>query len=41
MRYHVVTTRIGFLAPPRALDGAYLSVIDAQERKLGIDTYLL
>ncbi len=42
MRYHVVTTRIGFLgASLGALDGAYLSVIDAQERKVGIDTYLL
>ena len=42
MRYHVATTRIGFLgASLGALDGAYLSVIDAQERKLGIDTYLL
>lgn len=41
-RYHVVTTRIGFLgASLGALDGAYLSVIDAQERKVGIDTYLL
>jgi hypothetical protein len=42
MRYHVVTTRIGFLgASLGALDGAYLSVIDARERKVGIDTYLL
>src|SRR5258705_46469 len=42
MRYHVATTGIGFLgASLGALDGAYLSVIDAQERKLGIDTYLL
>jgi hypothetical protein len=41
-RYRVVTTRIGFLgASLGALDGAYLSVIDAQERKVGIDTYLL
>lgn len=41
-RYHVVTTRIGFLgASLGALDGAYLSVIDAQERKVGIDAYLL
>src|SRR5690242_16178960 len=41
-RYHVVTTRIGFLgASLGALDGAYLSVIDAQERKVGIATYLL
>ena len=41
-RYHVTTTRIGFLgASLGALDGAYLSVIDAQERKVGIDTYLL
>jgi len=41
-RYHVATTRIGFLgASLGALDGAYLSVIDAQERKIGIDTYLL
>ena len=41
-RYHVVTTRIGFLgASLGALDGAYLSVIEAQERKVGIDTYLL
>src|SRR5690242_5630503 len=41
-RYHVVTTRIGFLgASLGALDGAYLSVIDDQERKVGIDTYLL
>jgi hypothetical protein len=41
-RHHVVTTRIGFLgASLGALDGAYLSVIDAQERKVGIDTYLL
>ncbi len=42
MRYHVVTTSIGFLgASLGALDGAYLSVIDARERKVGIDTYLL
>ena len=41
-RYHVVPTRIGFLgASLGALDGAYLSVIDAQERKVGIATYLL
>jgi hypothetical protein len=41
-RYHVATTRIGFLgASLGALDGAYLSVIDARERKIGIDTYLL
>jgi len=41
-RYHVVTTRIGFIgASLGALEGAYLSVIDAQERRLGIDTYLL
>jgi len=41
-RYHVVTTRIGFLgASLGALEGAYLSVIDVQERKVGIDTYLL
>ena len=41
-RYHMVTTRIGFLgASLGALDGAYLSVIDAQEGKVGIDTYLL
>jgi len=38
----VVPTRIGFLgASLGALDGAYLSVIDAQERKVGIDAYLL
>jgi pimeloyl-ACP methyl ester carboxylesterase len=41
-RYRVVTTRIGFLgASLGALDGAHLSVIDAQERKVEIDTYLL
>ena len=41
-RYHVVTTRIGFIgASLGALEGAYLSVIDAQERRVGIDTYLL
>jgi hypothetical protein len=41
-RYHVATTRIDFLgASLGALEGAYLSVIDAEERKIGIDTYLL
>ena len=41
-RYHVAATRIAFLgASLGALDGAYLSVIDARERKIGIDTYLL
>ena len=41
-RYHVATTRIDFLgASLGALEGAYLSVIDAEERKIGIDRYLL
>jgi hypothetical protein len=41
-RYNVKTTRINFLgASLGALEGAYLSVIDAEERKIGIDTYLL
>jgi len=41
-RYHVATTRVDFLgASLGALDGAYLSVIDSEERKIGIDRYLL
>src|ERR1700730_10989078 len=41
-RYNVETTRINFLgASLGALEGAYLSVIDAEEQKIGIDTYLL
>ena len=41
-RYDVVTTRIGFMgASLGALEGAYLSVIEAQERRIGIDTYRL
>ena len=41
-RYNVKITRINFLgASLGALEGAHLSVIDAQERKIGIDTYLL
>jgi len=41
-RYHVATTRVDFLgASLGALDGAYLSVIDTEERKIGIDRYLL
>ena len=41
-RYHVVTTRIDFMgASLGALEGAYLSVIDAEERKIGIERYLL
>src|SRR6266496_4655782 len=41
-RYKLKITRINFLgASLGALEGAHLSVIDAQERKIGIDTYLL
>jgi hypothetical protein len=41
-RYNVETPRINFLgASLGALEGAYLSVIDADEQKIGIDTYLL
>jgi hypothetical protein len=41
-RYDVKTTSINFLAVSLgALEGAYLSVIDADERKIGIDKYLL
>jgi hypothetical protein len=40
--YKVDPTRIAFMgASLGALEGAYLSVIDAEERKIGIDTYLL
>jgi hypothetical protein len=41
-RYNVTTTGIHFMgASLGALEGAYLSVIDAEERKIGIDRYLL
>jgi hypothetical protein len=41
-RYDVKTTSINLLAVSLgALEGAYLSVIDADERKIGIDKYLL
>jgi len=41
-RHNVKTTSINFLAVSLgALEGAYLSVIDADERKIGIDRYLL
>jgi len=41
-RYNVTTTGIKFIgASLGALEGAYLSVIDAEERKIGIDRYLL
>jgi hypothetical protein len=41
-RYNVTTTGIRFMgASLGALEGAYLSVIDAEERKIGIDRYLL
>ena len=41
-RYNVTTTGIKFMgASLGALEGAYLSVIDAEERKIGIDRYLL
>ena len=41
-RHNVKTTSINFLAVSLgALEGAYLSVIDADERKIGIDKYLL
>jgi len=40
--YRVEPTRIAFMgASLGALEGAYLSIIDANERKIGIDTYLL
>jgi hypothetical protein len=41
-RYDVKITGLNFLgASLGALEGAYLSVIDADERKIGIDRYLL
>jgi hypothetical protein len=41
-RHNVTTTGIHFMgASLGALEGAYLSVIDAEERKIGIDRYLL
>jgi len=41
-RYHVKTTAINFLAVSLgALEGAYLSVVDAEQKKIGIDKYLL
>jgi len=41
-RYNVQITGISFLgASLGALEGAYLSVIDAEERKIGIEKYLL
>jgi len=41
-RYNVEITGISFLgASLGALEGAYLSVIDAEERKIGIEKYLL
>ncbi len=41
-RYQVPITGIGFMGVSLgALEGAYLSVIDADERKIGIDKYLL
>jgi len=41
-RHDVKITRINFLgASLGALEGAHLSVIDAEARKIGIDTYLL
>src|SRR5436190_17601903 len=41
-RYSVKVTRINFLGVSLgALEGAYVSVIDAEERKIGIEKYLL
>jgi hypothetical protein len=41
-RYDVKITRINFMGVSLgALEGAYLSVIDAEERKIGIQKYLL
>jgi hypothetical protein len=41
-RYNVKITEINFLGVSLgALEGAYLSVIDAEERKIGIEKYLL
>jgi len=41
-QYRVTTTRIAFLgASLGALEGAYLSVLDASEQKIAIDGYLL
>jgi len=41
-RYKVEPTRIALMgASLGALEGAYLSIIDADEQKIGIDTYLL
>ncbi len=41
-RYGIDSTRISFAgASLGALEGAYLSVIDAEERKIGIDEFLL
>jgi len=42
VRYRLEITRINFLgASLGALQGAYLSVIDAEERKIGIEKFLL
>lgn len=42
VRYDVKITGINFLgASLGALEGAYLSIIDGDERKIGIETYLL
>jgi pimeloyl-ACP methyl ester carboxylesterase len=41
-RYNIEITRINFVGVSLgALEGAYLSVIDAEERKIGIEKYLL
>jgi len=41
-RYRVRPTRIALMgASLGALEGAYLSILDTEERKIGIDTYLL
>jgi len=41
-QHHLEVTRIGFIgASLGALEGAYVSVIDGEERRIGIDTYLL
>ncbi len=42
VQHHLEVTRIGFIgASLGALEGAYLSVIDAEQQRIGIDTYLL
>jgi hypothetical protein len=41
-QHRLEVTRIGFIgASLGALEGAYLSVIDSEQRRIGIDTYLL